>query len=43
MRPLPVYANGKPYKELVKIAQPPIIRRAGSFVMPGVLMQNHVQ
>ena len=30
--------NGKPYKELVKIAHPPIIRRSEPFVM-----QNHVQ
>jgi len=29
-------ANGKPCKELVKIAHPPIIRRSEPFVMPGV-------
>ena len=34
--------NGKPHKELVKIAQPPIGRRE-PFVMPGVSLQNHVQ
>jgi hypothetical protein len=31
-----VKRNGKPYKELVKIAHPPIIRPSESFVMPGV-------
>ena len=27
--------NGKPCKELVKIAHPPIVRRSEAFVMPG--------
>jgi len=34
--PVNLKPNGKPYKELVKIAQPPIIRRRKPFVMPGV-------